>query len=125
VAGHPALFGRGDAYHAGALFVATPFVEGLPSGELIEATMMSLFFLSAVLTGGRRGMLLLTVLFAIPAIVGKWLNHLQPQVFSPAIFLVACHCLFGLIIVHICAFVLGTRQVNQKCLVSQYASVTT
>jgi hypothetical protein len=99
------------------LFVATPFIEDLPGGELIEAILMSLFFLSAVLAvGARRGTLLVTALLAVPALVGKWLNHLQPQMFSPAIFLVSAIAFLAFIIIQILRFVLGTRQVNAEVL---------
>jgi Ion channel len=99
------------------LFVATPFLEGIHDGELIEAVLMSLFFLSAVLAvGGRRRTLLLTIVLALPSLAGKWLNHLQPHTFSPVIFL-ACAAIFLVyIIVQILRFVLRTKHVNAEVL---------
>jgi len=109
------------------LFVATPFIEDLPGGELIEAILLSLFFLSAVLAvGGRGRMLLLAAVLAIPAVVGKWMNNLQPRVFPPAIFLVSGMVFLVFVIVNILRFVLRTRRVNGEVLcasVSAYLSL--
>ena len=99
------------------LFVATPFIEVMRDGELIEAILMSLFLLSAVLAvGGRRRMLLLTILLALPALAGKWLHHLQPRTFSPVVFLVCGTVFLVFIIVQILRFVLRTTRVNAEVL---------
>jgi hypothetical protein len=99
------------------LFIATPFIEGVPGGELIEAILMSFFFVAAVLAvGGRHRLLLVTILLAVPALVGKWLNHLQPRTFSPVIFLVGAIVFLIFIIVNILRFVLRARQVNAEVL---------
>jgi len=110
----------------GLLFVATPFIEGLPNGELIESVLMSLFFLSAVLAvGGRRRSLILTALVAIPAVVGKWMNHLQPQTFPPAIFLVSAMVFLTVIIVQLLRFVLRTPRVNAEVLCASISAYLT
>jgi hypothetical protein len=99
------------------LFVATPFLEGIPGGELIEAVLMTAFFLSAVLAvGGRRRMLLATLVLAIPALAGKWLNHLQPHSVSPVLFLASAAVFLIFIIIQILRFILRTRQVNAEVL---------
>ncbi len=104
------------------LFVASPFIEALPDGKPIESILWSIFLVSAVLAvGGRRRTLLFTTVLAAPAAAGKWLNHLQPQTFSPALFLVGGLVFFAFIIVHILRFVLGARQVTTEVLC---ASVT-
>jgi len=108
------------------LFVVAPFVEDLPGGEMVEAILLSVFFLSAVLAvGGRPRVLLLTSVLAVPAVLGKWLNHLQPQAYPPWIFLGGAVVFLIFVIVHILRFVLQARRVTGEVLcasISTYLS---
>jgi len=108
------------------LFVATPFIESLPGGDLIEAALMSLFFLSAVLAvGGRRGMLVLTILLSLPAVVGKWLHHLQPHAHSPVLFLVSAIVFLAFIVIQVLRFVLTAKRVNAEVLCASISAYLT
>ncbi len=109
------------------LFLAAPFVDVLPQGKLIEAILMSAYFLSAVLAvGGGRGMLLLAALLAVPAVAGRWINHLHPHWFPAPIYFVCTILFLAFVIVQILRFVLRAPQVNGEVLcasISAYLSL--
>src|SRR5260221_11901269 len=70
------------------LFVATPFIEGLPGGDIVEVILTALFFLSAVMAvGGRRRMLIVSVILVVPALMARWLIQVQPPGFTPVRYL--------------------------------------
>src|SRR6266581_6972548 len=72
------------------LFFFVPLVEEIKGGALIVSGLLSLVLLSAVLAVASRGRTLtIALLLAIPAVVGRWINHFQPHLVPPAIFLVA------------------------------------
>jgi len=109
------------------LFIALPFIDVLPNGKLIEAILMTLFFFSAVLAvGGGRGMLLLSALLALPAVVGRWMHHLRPDWFPPSVYFVCTILFLAFVIVHILRFVLKAPRVNGEVLcasISAYLSL--
>jgi hypothetical protein len=73
-----------------ALFVVTPLVEDAPSGDLVEAVLLSLVLLSGVrAVGGRRRTLALAIALVTPALAGKRLHHLRPDLVHPAVYLSA------------------------------------
>ncbi len=99
------------------LFIATPFVEGLRGGPVIEAILMTVVLVSAVLAvGGRRRMLLVTGLFALPAVLSKWAHHIRPELISPAAFFASGLIFLSLIIVSLLRFVLRAPRVNTEVL---------
>lgn len=62
------------------LCVSVSFVEHRPHGDLIEAALLTLVMLSAVLAVGGRGRNLLVALLVVgSALVGKWMNHVRPD----------------------------------------------
>lgn len=99
------------------LFVVTPFVSGLPYGDTIESVLLTLVLLSGVMAvGWRRRTLIVAALLVLPALVGRWLNHLHPQTFHFDGFLV-----FGLAFVifvsfELLWFVLHAPKVNSEVL---------
>ena len=99
------------------LFVASPFIDGLRWGELIETSLMTLVLIAAVLAvGGRHRMLALTTALMLPAVIGKWLLHIHPHLFPPAIALGFAAAFLVLIIVSLLRFVLRTARVNGEVL---------
>jgi hypothetical protein len=99
------------------LFVATPFIEGLRDGELIEGLLMTLVLVAAVLAvGGRKRMLLLTSMLMAPAVIGRWLLHFEPHLFHPAIALALAAAFLISIIVNLLRFVLRTPRVDGEVL---------
>jgi len=56
--------------------VATPFIEELRSGTLIEAILLTIVLLSAVFAvGGRGKKLALALLLAAPALFARWVSY--------------------------------------------------
>ncbi len=100
-----------------ALLVVTPFVEELQNGPLIEAILMTLVLLSAVLAvGGSRRSLVAGVVLVIPALVGTWLHHAQPDSLPRSTGLVAAIVFAAFVIFHLFAFILRAERVNSEVL---------
>src|SRR5262245_10596560 len=71
----------------GLLFITAPLVENLPNGDLIELIPVSLVMIFAVLAvGGRRRNLIIAIMLFAPALAARWLDHLYPDLISPAAF---------------------------------------
>ncbi|HEY3898680.1 MAG TPA: ion channel [Chthoniobacter sp.] len=105
------------------LFVATPFLEDLPHAKAIESVLVTLVYLSAVLAiGGRRLTFFFAALLAVPAVGGKWLNHLQPEAFPPHFFLGAGILLLAFVIANILRFILLAPRVNAEVLCASIAT---
>jgi hypothetical protein len=99
------------------LIVASPFVAELPGGTSIEAVLMTVVLLAAVFAvGARRRTLCLAALLAVPAVSGKWLHHLRPDLFPHVAFLVSALVFVGFIIVNLLGFVLRAPRVNGEVL---------
>jgi hypothetical protein len=99
------------------LFLFFPFVEEVKGGELIVTILLSLVLLSAVFTvASRRRTLIVALLLAIPAVVGRWINHFQPHLVPPPIFLVAELGLVAFVVVNLLGFVLRAPSVNAEVL---------
>jgi hypothetical protein len=101
----------------GLLFVVTPFVEDLPRGDLVEAILLTLVMISSVLAvGGRRRTLLIALLLLFPAIIGKWVNHLRPDLLPAACFLIPSVIFFGFILAQLLLFIVRSPQVDANVL---------
>jgi hypothetical protein len=99
------------------LFFATPFIEDLPRGDLIEAILVTLVMVSSVLAvGGRRRTLLIALLLVIPAIACKWINHLRPDLLPPPFFLIPTFVFFAFIMTHLLRFIVRSPQVDMNVL---------
>src|SRR5512137_243842 len=101
----------------GLLFVAAPFVEDLPQGNLIEAVLLTLVMVSAVLAvGGRRRSLIIALVLLAPALTGKWINHVRPQALHPAIYLAGSAVFFGFVIARLLVFIVRAPRVDANVL---------
>jgi voltage-gated potassium channel len=98
------------------LFFFFPFVEEVKGGDLIVSILLSLVLLSAVFTVASRRTLIVALLLAIPAVAGRWLNHCQPHLVSPPIFLVAGLLLVAFVVVNLLRFILHAPSVNLEVL---------
>jgi hypothetical protein len=98
-------------------FFATPFVDGLAQGDLIDALLITMVMGSAVLAvGGRRLFFVISLVLVTPALAGKWANHFWPEIFPPAIFLVAAVIFFVFVVGRILMFVLNAPTVDANVL---------
>jgi len=99
------------------LFLLFPFVEEVKGGDLIVSLLLSLVLLSAVLAvSDRKGVLLIALVLAIPAIAGRWINHFRPDLVHPAVFLTAALVLVAFVVVNLLRFVWRAPSVNIEVL---------
>jgi len=99
------------------LFFFFPFVEEVKGGDLIVSLLLSLVLLSGVLAvSDRKGVLLIALVLAIPAIAGRWINHFRPDVVRPAVFLTAALVLTAFVVVNLLRFVWRAPSVNIEVL---------
>jgi len=107
----------------GLLFFAFPFVEEVKGGDIIVSLLFSLVLISAVLAvASRRRTLVIAVLLVIPAIVGRWINHFQPHLVHPAVFLIAGLVLIAFVVVNLLRFILRAPSVNTEVLCASIAA---
>jgi hypothetical protein len=101
----------------GVLFFSLPFVEELPDGDIIVSVLLSLVLICAVLAVAGRGRHLVVALaLLVPALVGRWFNHIHPHLLSLAIFLVAGIGLIAFVVTHLLRFVLSAPAVDREVL---------
>jgi hypothetical protein len=99
------------------LFIVTPFIEDLPRGDLIEALLLTLVMISSVLAiGGRQRTLFVALLLLAPAVIGKWMNHLRPDLLPPAYFLIPSVIFFAFILAQLLGFIVRSPQVDVNVL---------
>ena len=101
----------------GALFVAFPLVERLRSGELILSILMTFVLGSAVLAvAERRRTITIATCLALPALIGKWINYLYPELLSPTVFLVSGMALVLFVVANLLRFAIAARVVDTEVL---------
>lgn len=99
------------------LFAVTPFVEELPRGDLIEAGIMTLVLVSAVLAvGGRRRVLALALLLLLPTIIAKWTHHSLPHLVSPTMYLASGLIFMGFVVANLLRYILRASRVDTEVL---------
>jgi hypothetical protein len=99
------------------LFFVLPFVDEIEGGEFIISGLLSLVLISAVFAvANHYRTLIIALLLAIPAVAGRWLNHLHPHLIHPAIFLVAGIGLIAFVVVNLLRFVLRAPSVDAEVL---------
>ncbi|BBO16231.1 conserved hypothetical protein [Candidatus Brocadia pituitae] len=101
----------------GLLFVTAPFVEDLPHGDLVEAILMTLVLMSAVLAvGGSLTSLIVALILLAPALAGKWIGSFYPDLLHPAFYLVAFVIFSGFVVARLLSFIVHAQQVDAKVL---------
>jgi voltage-gated potassium channel len=99
------------------LFFSFPLVEEVKGGDIIISILLSLVLLSAVVAvSDRKGVFLIALLLAIPAIAGRWINHFRPDLVPPPVFLVAGLALIAFVVANLLRFVLRAPSVNTEVL---------
>ena len=99
------------------LFVSFPFVEEIKGGDIIVSILLSLVLISAVLAvSNRRSTLVVAVLLAAPAIIGRWIDHFRPHLVPPAVFLIAGLVLVAFVVMNLLRFVLRAPSVSIEVL---------
>lgn len=99
------------------LFVSAPLLEDLPSGELIEALLLTLVMISGVnAVGGGHKSLIVALLLVSPALAGKWVSYFQPQLLHPWLVPLATMVFFAYVIARVLAFIVRTARVDTNVL---------
>jgi hypothetical protein len=100
-----------------ALFIAAPFVEDIPNGDLVETVVVTAVMVMAVMAvGGRRHVLAIALLLLAPALAAKWANHLWPNQIPPLYYLAASVLFFGFVVGHLVRFILHAPRVDANVL---------
>ena len=95
------------------LFFFFPFVEEVKGGDIIASILLSLVLLCAVVAvADRKEIFLIALILAVPAIVGRWVNHFRPDLVAPPVFLTAGLVLIAFVVANLLRFVLRAPSVN-------------
>ena len=103
--------------------VAAPFLSQLPYGEMLEAVLLTVVLLSAVMAvGGRRRTLIMAAVLVSPAVIATWVHHFRPDV-TPGVFRMAAAMVFiAFVAVHLLRFILRAPWVNSEVLCAAVAT---
>jgi hypothetical protein len=105
------------------LFVTEPFVEQIEHGKTIEAILLTLVMLSAVLAiGGGRRTLTWAIVLVVPALAGRWANHVGSGRISPEAGLVPGLVFILFVVFHLLRFILRAPRVNSEVLCAGIAT---
>jgi len=105
------------------LFVTAPFVEGMGNGKAVESGLITLVLLSAVLAiGSGRRTLGWAIALVVPAVVGRWVNHVWPGSISPAAGLAPGLVFIVFVVFHLLRFILRAPRVNSEVLCAGIAT---
>src|SRR6266550_516741 len=63
-----------------------------------------------------KGVFFIALVLAIPAIVGRWINHFRPDLVPPPVFLIAGLALIAFVVANLLRFVLRAPSVNTDVL---------
>ncbi len=101
----------------GVLFVASPFIDHIPGGDLIEAAALSLVMFAAVLVvGARHRTLLVAIGLAVPSLVAKWVNHARPELVTSEYFLIPAIVFVGFVVVRMVIGIVRAPRVDSEVL---------
>jgi hypothetical protein len=101
----------------GLFFISAPFVEEIKGGELILSILFSLVLIAGVLAvADRKRVLVIALVLAIPAVGGRWINLLRPDLVPPRVFLIAGLVLIFFVIGNLLRFILRAPVVNVEVL---------
>jgi Ion channel len=106
-----------------ALLVTMPFLEQLKYGDLLEAILITLVLLSAVMAvGGRRRTLIAACVLVTPALVAKWIDHFRPDAIPREFALVTAIAFAGFVVWHLLVFILRAPWVNAEVMCAAVAT---
>src|SRR4030095_12358099 len=98
-------------------FIFAPFVKELKAGDLIVSGLFSLVLIAGVVAvAQRRRTLVIAIAIALPAIGGRWINHLRPDLVPPVVFLVGGLILIAFVVAHLLGYILRAPSVNADVL---------
>jgi hypothetical protein len=96
-----------------AFFVSFPFIENLQSAPLLEAILLTVVLLSAIVTiSKRRRVFVVAIILAIPALIGRWINYSRPDLLPPEIYLVGAIIFVVFIIANLLRYILTAPEIT-------------
>ncbi|MBL8849120.1 MAG: hypothetical protein JNG89_05530 [Planctomycetaceae bacterium] len=99
------------------LLAASPLLEEFAAGELLESLLLTLVLVAAIpAVGGTRRHLITATVFALPAILGKWLHHCLPDDFPHQWFLIPAVAFCAYVIEKHLQFILRSKVVDAQVL---------
>jgi voltage-gated potassium channel len=99
------------------LLFATPFVEDMKHGHLVEVALVTLVLCMGVLAvGGRHRTLILAIVLAVPAVAGDWAHHFCPATWLVYAAFAARLSFLAFIVANLLAFILRAPRVNSEVL---------
>ena len=97
------------------MIVVTPFVGDMAGGRVIESVLMTVVFMAGVLAvGRRRRTLVIACILVIPAIFGKWINHLWPNLMNDKVFFSTGLIFAVFLVIQLLLFILRAPRVNSE-----------
>jgi voltage-gated potassium channel len=101
----------------GLFFATAPLIADLPHGRLIEALVLSLVMISALLAvGGQRRTFHIALVLIAPPLLAKWINHVNHGLLPPAVFPAVIVVFFGYVVAHLLGFILRVSRVDANVL---------
>ena len=98
-------------------FICAPFVEEIKGGDLIVSVLFSLVLIAGVVAvAQRKRTLVIAIMLALPAILGRWINHFRPDLIPPVVFLVSGLILIAFVVGHLLRFILRAPSVTSEVL---------
>lgn len=96
------------------LFVASPFIQELPSAKVIQRFLIVVVFLSALFAVAGRGSLLAGSLLAAAAVIGQWVGLFVPAVAPYALLPAIAFLIF--VIARVLRYILSATEVGNETL---------
>lgn len=96
------------------LFVASPFIQELPSAKVIQRFLIAVVFLSALFAVADRRSLLVGSLLAGTAILGQWVGFFIPAVASYSLLPAIAFLIF--VIARVLTYILAATEVDNETL---------
>ncbi|MCX6926801.1 MAG: potassium channel family protein [Verrucomicrobia bacterium] len=99
------------------LLFATPFVEHMRHGNLIEVTLATVVLGMGVLAvGGRRRTLILATVLVLPAVAGNWAHHFWPLIWPLEVVIAARLAFLAFVMANLLGFILRAPKVTSEVL---------
>jgi ion channel len=97
--------------------VASPFIEELRAGALIQAILLTVVLLSAVfVVGGRGKTLALALLLVAPTLFARWASYSRPDLVSPQVFNGTGMLFLAFVVLQLLRFILRASRVDFEVL---------
>lgn len=99
------------------LLIFSPFLMHALYGRVIEGVLLTtVLVMAVVVVGASRKSRVIIIVLAIPAVLGKWINHFRPDLVPFSVSLTAGLLFTGFVIVHLLHFTLTARRVDTEVL---------